>query len=130
MSQVNFADLLGKPFVNEGRGPEEYDCYGLAREVFGRFGIKLPDYRISCENASSINSTIDTEKVSTWQECEDSQVPSLLVMRFNSHLYNHVGVYIGSGRFIHTAEKTGVRIENINSLYWQHRIEGYYIPRR
>ncbi len=125
----SFTDLLGKPFVNGGRGPEEYDCYGLATDIFHRFGIKLPDYRVSCEDASRINSTIDAEKTARWKECEVPQVPSLVVMRFNSHLYNHVGVYIGSGKFIHIARKTGVRIDRITDLYWRHRIEGYYVPK-
>lgn len=127
MSNISFIDLLGKSFVNGGRGPEEYDCYGLATEVFRRFGIELPDYRISCEDYSRIDSTIEEEK-SRWIRCERPETPSIVVMRFNSRLYNHVGVYIGDGKFIHTAKKTGVRIENIGSMYWKHRIEGYYKP--
>lgn len=126
----DFTELLGKPFVNEGRGPESYDCYGLATEVFQRYGIELPDYRISCEDASKINSTIETEKISVWKKCDALEVPSLVVMRFNSHLFNHVGVYIGNGKFIHTAQKTGVRIDRIDDLYWRHRIEGYYVPKQ
>lgn len=123
-----YRDLLGKPFVDGGRGPEAFDCYGLATEVFGRYGIKLPDYRISCENASKINSTIDREK-SKWIRCEKPEVPSLVVLRFNSRFYNHVGVYIGNGRFIHTAKKTGVRIDRIDDIYWKNRIEGFYVPK-
>ncbi len=126
---LNYTDLLGKPFVNGGRGPEEYDCYGLATEVFRRFGVDLPDYRVSCENASRINSTIDAER-SRWIRCEKPQAPSLVVLRFNSRYYNHVGVYIGNGRFIHTAKKTGVRIDKVYDIYWKNRIEGFYVPRQ
>ncbi|WP_205739264.1 NlpC/P60 family protein [Halocella sp. SP3-1] len=129
MSDISFVDLLGKPFVNGGRGPDNFDCYGLATEVFSRFGVDIPDYKISCENASKIDSTINTEKVATWKECEGPQAPSLVVLRFNSHLINHVGVYIGSGRFIHTARKTGVRIDKLDDLYWKHRIHGFYVPK-
>ncbi len=128
MSKVIFTDLLGKPFANGGRGPEEYDCYGLATEVFNRFSINLPDFRISCEDASGINSTIDDER-KRWERCDTPETPSIVVMRFNSRFYNHVGVYIGKGKFIHTAKKIGVRIENISELYWKHRIEGFYKPR-
>jgi len=122
-----YSDLLGKPFVDGGRGPDSYDCYGLATEIFRRHGIELPDYRISCENASKINSTIDEEK-NKWIECEKPEVPSVVVLRFNSRYFNHVGVYIGSGKFIHTAKKTGVRIDRIDDIYWKNRIEGYYKP--
>ncbi len=124
-----YRDLLGKLFVNGGRGPDAYDCYGLAQEVFRRHGIELPDYRVSCEDASRINATIEQEKP-LWTELDIPVVPCLVVLRFNSRFYNHVGVYIGKGRFIHTAKKTGVRIDRINDVYWKNRIEGYYLPKR
>jgi cell wall-associated NlpC family hydrolase len=39
---------------------------------------------------------------------------------------SHVGIYIGSGKFIHAAnERTGVRIDQITSDYWAKRLEGY-----
>jgi len=39
---------------------------------------------------------------------------------------SHVGIYIGSGKFIHAAnERTGVRIDPIAADYWAKRLEGY-----
>ena len=39
---------------------------------------------------------------------------------------SHVGIYIGSGKFIHAAnERTGVRIDHIGADYWAKRLEGY-----
>lgn len=39
---------------------------------------------------------------------------------------SHVGIYIGSGKFIHAAnERTGVRIDQITADYWARRLEGY-----
>jgi len=39
---------------------------------------------------------------------------------------SHVGIYIGSGKFIHAAnERTGVRIDQITADYWAKRLEGY-----
>ncbi len=40
--------------------------------------------------------------------------------------FSHVGIYIGSGKFIHAAnEKTGVRSERLAHAYWSKRFEGY-----
>jgi cell wall-associated NlpC family hydrolase len=40
--------------------------------------------------------------------------------------YSHVGIYIGSGKFIHAAnEKTGVKSERLSHAYWSKRFEGY-----
>ena len=40
--------------------------------------------------------------------------------------FSHVGIYIGSGKFVHAAnERTGVRTERLSSGYWSKRFEGY-----
>jgi len=40
--------------------------------------------------------------------------------------FSHVGIYIGSGKFIHAAnEKTGVKSERLATAYWSKRFEGY-----
>ena len=129
---LDYEDLLGTPFVNRGRDPKKaLDCYGLAKEVFRRYNIDLPEYWISCDDASRINQTVNKEKESgRWIRLEKPQEPSLIVLRFNKHEWNHVGVYIGNGRFIHTAKRTGVRVERLDHPYWRHKIEGYYIPAR
>jgi cell wall-associated NlpC family hydrolase len=39
---------------------------------------------------------------------------------------SHVGIYIGSGKFIHAAnERTGVRIDLVTATDWAQRLEGY-----
>ena len=128
----DYSDLVGAPFVNGGREVATgFDCYGLAMEVFRRHSIDLPDYRISCEDASRIDRTVDAEKKGGyWTRLESPIPPCVVVLRFNNHQWNHVAVYIGNGRMIHTARKTGVRIERLDHPYWRQRIEGYYIPAR
>lgn len=122
--------LLGKPFVNGGRGPDNYDCWGLVCEVFRMYGMELPDYKISCEDVSRIHNEIDVQK-QYWSRCETGEIPTpaLVVLRFNQAIFcNHTGVYIGDGRFIHTAEKMGVHIDRTDSPAWRRKIEGFYIP--
>ena len=128
----DYKDLIGIPFVDRGRDPKVgLDCFGLAKEVFRWHGIDLPEFWIACEDASQINRTVGEEKKSgRWARLEKPEVPCLIVLRFNAYKWNHVGVYIGSGRMIHTARKTGGRIERLDHPYWRQRIEGYYIPKR
>lgn len=124
--------LLGVPFVDGGRGPAGFDCWGLVLEVFRRCGIELPDYRICCADMTGIDAKVDEER-GAWTRCDEAAlpVPALAVMRFNSPvLINHVGTYIGAGRFIHTAEKMGVNIDRVEHPYWRRHIEGFYVPRR
>ncbi len=128
----DYSDLIGVPFANRGREVATgLDCYGLAMEVFKRQGIELPEFWISCEDASRIDNTIGAEKTSgRWIELKQPKDPCLIALRFNEFKLNHIGVYIGSGKMLHTARKTGVRIERLDHPYWRQRIEGYYIPAR
>lgn len=125
-------DLIGIKFANGGRDKATgFDCWGLVLEVFRRFGYDLPDYKVSCEARPEIDGTIQQNKP-FWKKIElgELSVPALLVIRFNSpNLCNHTGVYIGNGRFIHTRQRTGVVIEDIESPVWRRVIEGFYIPK-
>jgi cell wall-associated NlpC family hydrolase len=134
---MHVTDLIGAPFIDGGRGPEGYDCWGLVCEVFRREGIELRDYRecgLSCHDDVGF-SRIFSEEIHRWtrHELPNVPVPSVVAIRFsNPSLVNHVGVYIGERvgeyRFLHTREKTGVCIERIDAPYWRHRIEGFYVP--
>jgi cell wall-associated NlpC family hydrolase len=130
MPNINrvFTDLIGLPFVDGGRDPTSgLDCWGLSTEVFRRYGIELPDYKISCEDASSINHEVKEQK-QFWCRCEgEIPVPALVVIRFSVYC-DHTGVYIGNGRFIHTRKEVGVNIDRIDSPAWAKRIEGFYVP--
>ena len=128
----DYSDLIGVPFVNRGRNVSTgLDCYGLAMEVFRRQGVELPEFWLSCEDASRINETVGTEKGSgRWTRLEQPEAPCLIVLRFNKFIWNHVGVYIGAGKMLHIAEKTGVRVERLDHPYWRQRTEGYYIPKQ
>ena len=40
--------------------------------------------------------------------------------------FSHVGIYIGSGKFVHAANaRTGVKTERLDHAYWSKRFEGY-----
>ena len=125
---ATFIDLIGVPFVDGGRNPiTGLDCWGLSTEVFRRYGVELPDYKISCEEASLIHSEVKEQK-QFWRRCEgEIPVPALIVIRFTEYC-DHTGVYIGQGRFIHTRKGVGVNIDRIDSPAWSKRIEGFYVP--
>ena len=44
---VDITDLVGKPFLHCGRGPDAYDCFGLVLEVLRRVGIAW-DWPLAC----------------------------------------------------------------------------------
>ena len=128
---IHYDDLIGIPFVNEGRSLEGFDCYGLAMEVFRRSGIALPDLKVCCRDAERIGKTFKEQRP-MWVEHKvgNLPVPCLIGIKFNSVWCNHSGVYIGNGMFIHTREKIGVNVDEIDNPMWSKKIVGYYTPGR
>lgn len=113
---VNINDLLGKPYKDHARGPEAYDCYGLAIEVARRYGYVLNDVvytnhniELSTENAPTLNVT----------KVERPYAGALIEMQCGNEL--HIGVCISSKEFIHMTS-LGCRINLIGTF----KVRGYY----
>lgn len=124
------SDLIGIPFKDGGRNRKEgLDCWGLACEVYRRYGIKLPDYRIPACDKAGIFAKYQNAKSNYIEVSGDLPVPCLVFMRFNSAFGNHIGVYIGNGKLIHARAKSNSCIERIDSPCWRSNIIGFYVPR-
>ena len=84
---------LGKRYKWGGNGPYRYDCSGFTKEVFKRNGIKIP--------RNSWNQAKMGMKVSKTAYLRKGDL-----VFFNSKhqkRVNHVGIYLGKGKFIHAS---------------------------
>jgi cell wall-associated NlpC family hydrolase len=87
--------FIGVPYVWGGSGPGGFDCSGLVRYVYKRFGIDLPH---SSYADFGLGRRVGSRR---------ALKPGDLV--FFSGL-GHVGLYVGHGRFIH-APHSGTRVQ-------------------
>lgn len=118
-------DLIGKGFAYGGRGPHQYDCYGLAIEVFRRMGKHLPeDYMSVCEPAK-IATTIEEGKKHL-RKISEPVKGCLVMFKIVPPYVSHLGVVLENNRFIHVFQKRMVCIEQLDGIYWRNKIAGYY----
>lgn len=104
---------LGKKYVWGTEGPKTFDCSGLTQYVYGSVGIKLN--RVSTDQATQ---GIAVSKANL--KPGDLLCFSGINAQNKGAKVSHVGIYIGSGKFIHAANSNrGVVIDELEDSYYQ-----------
>lgn len=119
---VDLSDLIGVPFAYGGRGPAEFDCYGLVMRILKEnHGIAAQDFR-STPDQATISAKMAVG-VRLWEEIEAAP-GAVVLFRIGRHI-SHCGYMIDSIRMIHTWEQSGgVVIERLDA--WKQRTVGFY----
>ncbi len=100
-----FKKYEGTPYLYGGVDENGMDCSGFVYRVhLEAFGMELP------------RSTSLLFRFGSHQE-----VPAYgdLVFFSPTEDYDHVGIYVGEGNFIHSSSSKGVMMSNINDDYWK-----------
>jgi len=109
-------DLRGTPYRLGGSTEQGLDCSGLVWVSFASAGIRLP--RTSQEQFHA------TERVS-----RDALQPGDLVFfktgRSKKREIDHVGIYVGNGKFLHAPRRGKVvSLASLSESYWDSRYRG------
>ncbi|MHB9144249.1 MAG: C40 family peptidase [Symbiobacteriia bacterium] len=99
---------MGIPYRFGATGPSAYDCSGFTQAVFRRVGVQLPRTAAQQSRVGQFVSKANLQ-------------PGDLV--FFQHTYttdrvDHVGIYIGGGKFIDAWPGVGVTISDLNRPYF------------
>ena len=112
--------FLGLPYTWGGRSSFGYDCSGFVQMLYRQMGVFLPrdsKDQIKWDGFRSI-------------ELSELETGDLIFWGKNEHKINNVGMYIGSGEFIHTIasveKKPYLRISSLNDNAWDAKPENYH----
>lgn len=108
-------DAMGTPYRWGGSDENGYDCSGLIQYAYGEHGILLP--RVSRDQAR-MGLLVD-------RDLGQLRPGDILGFSTNGSGVSHVGLYVGDGMFIHSAN-AGVKLSSLSasdpeSRYWRER---------
>lgn len=104
---------LGKKYVFATSGPNTYDCSGFTKYCFGKIGKSLPH----SAKSQGYNESTGTKILDAVDLVRGDLV--FFNTSADSDLCDHVGIYLGSNRFIHAGSGAGkVIVSKLNSSYY------------
>lgn len=130
---LEYADLLGKEYKHNGRGPDHYDCWGLCMEVYKRLGLDLPEFLPQSQDPACIHAIVQDacpplEGGGGRNFIEiQKPVPYCLVSFMVRPPYvTHIGVVLeDTNKFIHLLRRSRVTVERLD--LWSKRVKGFYL---
>ena len=140
MSVYEIVDkYIGIEYVDGGRDPAiSLDCWGLIicviKDIFDilipdldhkKFGL-LKQYVKGISVSDVKDAVIQNYDLSNWVDPVEDQprLGDIMLICPLKNLAIHAGVYLNSGKFIHTISDRGVVVSEV--LRWKDQIEGYY----
>ena len=115
-----YADLIGKPFIEYGRGPAAYDCFGLFIEIQRRLGRRVID---CIANPDTLDEVIQDD----WIETVYPKPGDGILIRSVDPRYHVATVLDGSKMtMVHVDRNRHVCEERFDDVLWARRILGFY----
>jgi len=102
--------FIGTPYVFGGTSTSGFDCSGYTQHVFAMLGISLPR-------------TADAQYFAGHRTVGGMTTGDLVFFETYEPGPSHVGIYVGSGKFIHSSSH-GVMVSRLADGYWRSRYIG------
>jgi cell wall-associated NlpC family hydrolase len=130
---INFRRYIGIPYKYKGRDFDGVDCYGLLFLIYKEeLGIILPDFIYDVDwykkNENHILNNIGTVDGTFWKKIDPPYkiFDAIIVFLASRKIANHIALYIGNNKMIHSYECTSVMTDSIDNyrIYSGIRYEG------
>ncbi len=100
---------MGTHYCYSGSSASGIDCSGFVNAMYAKVYLK----NIGARSSADIYKTI--RKV----DKEDLKEGDLVFFRISKHRVSHVGLYLGSGKFVHASVKNGVIVSDLKEPYYR-----------
>ena len=100
--------MVGKPYRHAGSTPAGFDCSGLVQYSYARVGVPISrDTRALLDRSAPV-------------DAGSLRRGDLLFFNEDGKKRSHVGIYLGSRRFVHAPSSGGkVRTDSLDAAYWR-----------
>lgn len=98
---------LGTPYVYGGSSYSGTDCSGFTMRVFGEYGYSLPH---GCTGQYRLCTPVTT--------AERQRGDLVFFTAYGYGGFEHVGIYLGGGAFIHASSSKGVIVSYLSETYY------------
>lgn len=115
-------DKLGCYYSSKPNNTTTFDCLTLIYYGYSRVGVRIPNSAYNCGYTGNFETITNTSKLKRGDVvCFDTN-------QTDGDLSDHVGIYLGSGRFIHASSGAGmVIVSRMDTGYYK---EHFYVGRR
>lgn len=123
---LDLLPYLDKPFADNGRGPDAFDCYGLVQALYRDLGRPLPGYASTGE-PSLIHALMD-EALPLFARVEAPE-PYAIAAFSDRHpgFVGHFGLVLeDSARFVHIRRGQCAAVERLAAPRWASKLRGLY----
>jgi cell wall-associated NlpC family hydrolase len=123
-----YADLIGKSYRADGRGPEAYDCLGLVLELQRRQGRDVPQYSSTSEE---LHRSVDRGAgiLGVARSIGHPQPGCVVLLRTLEPGRVHMGTMLDPWSMVHCSESSqAVVVERLAGSRWERCVLGFYVP--